>query len=92
MHLQALVATALGLPCTYFRRLLQNNAAMSCLLIKPTGNPLLECLNQSPDGGSLLKQDDKMPFQIAVVAHTTSALGMKEISMLIARSQVRFSM
>ncbi len=32
---QALIATALGLPVTYFRRLVQSNAAASCLLIRP---------------------------------------------------------
>ena len=32
---QALIATALGLPCTFFRRLVQNNAAVSSLLLRP---------------------------------------------------------
>jgi hypothetical protein len=32
---QALLATALGLPCTYFRRLIQNNAATSVLHFTP---------------------------------------------------------
>lgn len=33
---QALIATALGLPATYFRRLLQSNAAVSVLDLQPT--------------------------------------------------------
>lgn len=33
---QALIATALGLPCTYFRRMLQNNAALSCVELRPS--------------------------------------------------------
>ena len=35
---QALVATAIGLPPTYFRRLLQNNAATTVLDFQPNGN------------------------------------------------------
>ncbi|KAL6762074.1 phosphoglycerate mutase [Haematococcus lacustris] len=59
---QALVATALGLPCTMVRRLVQSNAAVSSLLLRPGEQqdqpPLvqLQCLNQSRDspyrGGS----------------------------------------
>ena len=47
---QALVATAIGLPPTYFRRLLQNNAATTVLDFQPTkdGPPRvnLDRLNQ----------------------------------------------
>lgn len=47
---QALVATAIGLPPTYFRRLLQNNAATTVLDFQPTkdGPPrvYLDRLNQ----------------------------------------------
>ena len=35
---QALVATAIGLPPTYFRRLLQNNAATTVLDFQPNGD------------------------------------------------------
>eukprot|EP00798_Chlamydomonas_sp_ICE-L_P025938 gene25938-11614_t len=50
---QSLLATALGLPCTYFRRWVQNNGAFSVLEITPSGDGsspkvVLECLNQSP--------------------------------------------
>lgn len=49
---QALVATAIGLPPTYFRRLLQNNAATTVLDFQPTqdGPPRvnLDRLNQTP--------------------------------------------
>ena len=36
---QALISTALGLPCTMFRRLVQSNAAVSSLLLKPGAWP-----------------------------------------------------
>lgn len=34
---QALLAAALGLPATYFRRLVQDNAAVSSMLLEPAG-------------------------------------------------------
>lgn len=49
---QALVATAIGLPPTYFRRLLQNNAATTVLDFQPNGDSPprvnLDRLNQTP--------------------------------------------
>ncbi|GAX78478.1 hypothetical protein CEUSTIGMA_g5917.t1 [Chlamydomonas eustigma] len=69
---QALIATALCLPCTHFRRLLQNNAAVSHLLLKPSpwkgASPevVLEALNQSPSG--LFKQDEKIIARVVLVA------------------------
>lgn len=49
---QALVATAIGLPPTYFRRLLQNNAATTVLDFQPNGDGPprvnLDRLNQTP--------------------------------------------
>ncbi|CAG9467203.1 unnamed protein product [Pedinophyceae sp. YPF-701] len=55
---QALIATALGLPPTHFRRLLQSNAAVTVLDFEPRKHPdgtpapprvTVDRLNQSPD-------------------------------------------
>ncbi|GFR47128.1 hypothetical protein Agub_g8815 [Astrephomene gubernaculifera] len=68
---QALLATALGLPPPYFRRLAQNNAALSVLDFSPApdGGSLpevtLACLNQSPDNP--FKNPDKVVAHVVLV-------------------------
>ncbi|KAG2487481.1 hypothetical protein HYH03_013902 [Edaphochlamys debaryana] len=68
---QALVGTALGLPPSYFRRLPQNNAALSVLDLRPGdggGAPevALSCLNQSPDNP--FKNPDKVVANVALLS------------------------
>lgn len=68
---QALVATALGLPPRYFRRLPQNNAALSIFDFAPapggSGPPTVDlvCLNQSPDNP--FKNPDKVVGHVVLV-------------------------
>ena len=90
---QALISTALGLPCTYFRRFVQSNAAMSSLLVSRAGPSQqiikLEFLNQSPSRGlSILSQhtshDDKVA-RIIVVAATRDAGHVEKIRRLLSR-------
>eukprot|EP00198_Chlamydomonas_reinhardtii_P012884 XP_001702221.1 phosphoglycerate mutase [Chlamydomonas reinhardtii] len=69
---QGLVATALGLPPQYFRRLPQNNAALSVLDFTPataTGSAphvTLSCLNQSPDNP--FKNPDKVVGHVVLLS------------------------
>ncbi|PNH01699.1 hypothetical protein TSOC_012395 [Tetrabaena socialis] len=84
---QGLVAIALGLPPSYFRRLPQNNAALSVIQLdpaqlQPAGNghtttqpPVvtLVCLNQSPDNP--FKNPDKVAAQVVLVSPSTAGAG-----------------
>jgi broad specificity phosphatase PhoE len=89
---QALIATALCLPCTHYRRLLQNNAAVSRLLLKPSpwlgASPdvVLEALNQSPSG--LFKQDEKVIARVVLVAEGSDDAQRTAVAGVVAGIQV----
>ncbi|EFJ45746.1 phosphoglycerate mutase [Volvox carteri f. nagariensis] len=80
---QALVATALGLPPSYFRRLPQNNAALSVIDLEPSTATVtntnassgvritLSCLNQSPDNP--FKNPDKVLANVVLVTPPSSS-------------------
>jgi broad specificity phosphatase PhoE len=85
---QALISSALGLDCKYFRRLVQSNAAMSSLIVRtgPSQQQTiqLEFLNQSPyKGSSILSQDDKVA-QIIVLVATSDAGHIEKIKRLLS--------
>jgi broad specificity phosphatase PhoE len=50
---QALLCTALGLPASMFRKVLQSNAAVSRVSLGPGDRVIVRCINRSPDIGDI---------------------------------------
>jgi len=75
---QAMIATALGLPPAYFRRILQSNGATSVLDLSPPitpGNPVrvtVDRLNQSPGSPFLSGAGRKAAARLVLVRHAAT--------------------
>lgn len=86
---QALIASALGLDSTYFRRLVQSNAAMSSLLVNKSGSEQtvkLEFLNQSPFNESSVlfqRSPDEKVTRVFVWAATSDSDHIRKINILL---------
>ena len=87
---QALIATALGFPCTYFRRLVQSNAAVSSLLVRPASSSqgqkvVLECLNKTSAkrSGGIFEHDEGVS-RIIIVTVTSNTSHVDKIRCLLS--------
>uniref|UniRef100_A0A061QWF0 Putative phosphoglycerate mutase n=1 Tax=Tetraselmis sp. GSL018 TaxID=582737 RepID=A0A061QWF0_9CHLO len=71
---QAILCTALGLPPTYFRRILQSNGATSVLDLSPGSPPrvTVDRLNQSPGSPLLAGAGRKTAARIVLVRHAAT--------------------
>eukprot|EP00193_Tetraselmis_chui_P012775 CAMPEP_0177790086 /NCGR_PEP_ID=MMETSP0491_2-20121128/23134_1 /TAXON_ID=63592 /ORGANISM="Tetraselmis chuii, Strain PLY429" /LENGTH=205 /DNA_ID=CAMNT_0019312071 /DNA_START=23 /DNA_END=636 /DNA_ORIENTATION=- len=75
---QAMICTALGMPPTYFRRLLQSNGATTVLDISPTTDPnvpvrvTVDRLNQSPGSPLLSGAGRKTAARIVLIRHAAT--------------------
>ncbi|KAG2424795.1 hypothetical protein HXX76_014219 [Chlamydomonas incerta] len=91
---QALVATALGLPPHFFRRLPQNNAALSVLDFTPAAagagsapHVTLNCLNQSPDNP--FKNPDKVVGHVVLLSPPAQPQGAEPQAAAAAAAALR---